>query len=492
VELPDKIVQQFRAMALVRIAEIEMSWMHVRTSLAEEASLTIQREIHTLKGESRMVGMLDVNKVCHQLEDLIDIARARGYAFDDELDLSVTMALRFIAALIRRPDRQNVPRFLEHLGTVLQRHERTGRGRPSSVPPMLRTTSAARITTLLRGQLGSAAVDAFIEYATSTGPRRDRLRVSWHLLRGYVGIQRAILTAAQLAKYKPSVGALARDLGKEVDVTFEIATAEVTSEVLNTLEISVLHLVRNAIDHGLERPAVRTAAGKSAAGKIIVRGREREGAYVLEVEDDGGGIDFERVRARAIELQLVHKSAPLDQHQLVDLLSHPGFSTRSEASDVSGRGVGLDAVRASAVDLGGAIAATTARGKGTTWTVRLPVPTLAVNNVALRAPGLRFPVILDPSWTMLAKRPVEPAKRAPTWIDLAVGLGFNSSNSISATLYWFTNGTLSVGIACGGKPEPVDARRLVATPSTCVGEVVTVDSVEGLLIRPEHIPGVLG
>lgn len=485
--LPDEIVQQFRAMALVRIAEIEASWMHVRTSLAEDASLAIQREIHTLKGESRMVGSLDVNKVCHKLEDLVDVARARGYAVDDEFDLSVTMALRFIAALIRKPDRQNVPRFLEHLGTVLQRHEHTGRGRPSSVPPLLRSTSAARITSLLRGQLGPAAVDAYIEYATSTGPRRDRLRASWHLLRDYVGIQRAILTAAQLAKYKPSVEPLAHDLGKEVEVTFEIATAEVTSEVLTALEISVLHLVRNAIDHGIERPTVRTAAGKPVAGKITVRGRERDGAYMLEVEDDGGGIDFERVRARAIELQLVQARAPIDQHQLVELLSHPGFSTRSEASDVSGRGVGLDAVRASAVDLGGAITAKTARGIGTTWTVRLPVPTLAIHNVSIRAPALRFPVILDPSWTMLDKRPANPV-----WIDLAVGLGFNASNSISATLFWFTNGTLSIGIACGGAPEQVDARRLVATPATCVGEVVTVDSVEGLLIRPERIPGVLG
>ncbi len=490
-ELPDEIIQQFRAMALVRIAEIEASWLHVRTSLAEDASLAIQREIHTLKGESRMVGMLDVNRICHKLEDLIDVARARGYAVDDEFDLSVTMALRFIAGLIRKPGgSRDVAKFLEHLGVVLQRHERTGRGRPSSVPPMLRTTSAMRITTLLRGQLGPAAVDAYIEYATATGPRRDRLRASWHLLRDYVGIQRAILTAAQLAKYKPSVGALARDLGKEVEVAFEIATAEVTSEVLNALEIAVLHLVRNAVDHGIERPAVREAAGKAPAGKIVVRGREREGQYVLDVEDDGAGIDFERVRARAIELQLVQESAAIDQHQLVDLLSHPGFSTRSEASDVSGRGVGLDAVRASAVDLGGSIHAKTARGKGTTWTVRLPVPTLAVHNLAIRAPALRFPVILDPSWTRLDKRP--PTQANPIWIDLAVGLGFNPSNSISATLFWFTNGALSIGIACGGTPEPVDARRLVATPSTCVGEVVTVDSVEGLLIRPERIPGVLG
>ncbi|MEO8552309.1 MAG: ATP-binding protein [Kofleriaceae bacterium] len=465
-ELPEEIVQQFRAMALVRIAEIEASWAHVRSSLAEDASLAIQREIHTLKGESRMVGLMDVNLVCHKLEDLIDIARARGYAVDDEFDLSVTMALRFIAMLIRKPG-GDVAGFVKHLEAVLARHERAGRGRPSSGPPLLRASSSTRITALLRGQLGPAAVDAYIEYATAQGARRDRLRGSWHMLRDFVGIHRAILTAAQVAKYKPSIGALARDLGKEVEVLFEVATAEVTSEVLNALEIAVLHLVRNAVDHGIERPAARAAAGKKAAGTIVIRGRVREGEYVLEVADDGAGIDFERVRAGAIELQLVAPTAPLDPNQLVDVLVRPGFSTRTEASDVSGRGVGLDAVRASAIDLGGTLTAKTDRGKGTTWTVRMPIPTVAVRNLAIRAPGLRFPIVLDPSWTLLDKRPAQPL-----WIDLA-------------------NGELSIGLACGGKPTEVDARRLVPTPASHVAEVITVEAVEGLLVRPERIPGVV-
>ncbi len=487
-ELPEEIVQQFRAMALVRIAEIEASWAHVRTSLAEDASLAIQREIHTLKGESRMVGLMEVNQVCHKLEDLVDVARARGYAVDDEFDLAVTMALRFIAMLIRKRESNShdVPGFLAHLGSVLARNEHTGRGRPSSVPPLLRTSASTRITTMLRAQLGPAAVDAFIEYATATGPRRDRLRGSWHMLRDFVGIQRAILTAAQLAKYKPSIGALAQDLGKQVELVIEVATAEVTTEVLTALEIAVLHMVRNAVDHGIERPAARIAAGKKPGGTIIVRGRMRDGDYVLDVEDDGAGIDFERVRARAIELQLVPAVQPLDRTKLVEVMSRPGFSTRTEASDISGRGVGLDAVRASAIDLGGTLSAKTEFGKGTTWTVKLPVPTLAVRNLAIRAPGLRFPVVLDPSWTLLDKRPPQPV-----WIDLAVGLGFGSSNSISASLFWFSNGELSIGLACGGRPTPVDARRLIPTPTSSVAEVVTADSIEGLLVRPERIPGVL-
>ncbi|MFT3692758.1 MAG: Hpt domain-containing protein [Kofleriaceae bacterium] len=487
-ELPAEIIQQFRAMALVRIAGIEEAWLHVRTSLDEEASLAMQREVHTLKGESRMVGMLDVNQVCHKLEDLIDVARARGYGVDDEFDLSLTMALQFIAMLIRTHGEartgRDVPGFIKHIEQVLSRNEHRGRGRPSSVPPLMRMSSTGRLTTMLRAQLGPAAVDAFIEYATAQGPRRDRLRSSWQQMRDFVGIQRAILSSAQLAKYRPSIQALARDLGKEVEVGFELSTAEVTSEVLHAIDLAVLHLIRNAVDHGIEKTDRRVTAGKKPAGTITLSGRVTNGEYVLNVADDGMGIDFERVRARAMELQLA--SATADENQLIEVMCRPGFSTRTEASDVSGRGIGLDAVRAAAIDLGGAVTARSVRGRGTTWTMRIPVPTLAVHNTAIRAPGLRFPIVLDPSWQLLDKRP-----QKPMWIDLAVGLGFGTSNSISTSLFWFSNGVQAIGIASGGKPTPVDARRLVTTPQSSVAEVITIDSVEGLLVRPERIPGVV-
>jgi hypothetical protein len=167
-------------------------------------------------------------------------------------------------------------------------------------------------------------------------------------------------------------------------------------------------------------------------------------------------------------------------------MCHPGFSTRSEANEISGRGVGLDAVRASAVDLGGSLTARTERGKGTTWSVAIPVPTLAVHNLAIRAPGLRFPIILDPSWRLLDSHP-----KMPIVVDLAAALGLAPSNSISTTFSFFTNGELEIGMACGNRPGHVDARRLITTPSTSIAEVATVDSIEGLLLRPDRIPGVL-
>ena len=490
--LPDDLVHQFRAVALERLDRVEAAWAQVLTTLNDEAATLIHREIHTLKGESRVVAFTDVNLVCHKLEDLLEVARARGYAVDEDFDLAVNMALRFMAMLIRKKVGSHLsgidlPGFIRQIDNILNeaRHEHAGRQRPGSVPPLLRSGSSSRVSPALRDRLAPIAVDAFIEYAVAKGARRDRLRTSWHALRDLIGIQRAVVGAGQLSKYKASVTSLARDLGKQVDVSFELGTAEVTSEMLAAIDTATLHLLRNAVDHGIEPAAQR--GDKQPVGKIRLRGGMRDEGFVLTVEDDGRGIDFERVQQRAVELGLVSSSATLlERTRLVDLMCHPGFSTRTEANEVSGRGVGLDAVRGSVVECGGTLTATSESGRGTTFTVTIPVPPLSVHGHVIRAPAIRFPVVIAPGWRILNGPPEQPII-----VDLGAALGLTPSNSISSTPWFFTNGTLEIGILCGAKPVPVQARRLIATAPTAVAEIATIDSVEGLLLRPERIPGVL-
>ncbi len=488
--VPEDIVVEFRRIALERVGRVEQAWASLLAHLDEDAASLVHREVHTLKGESGVVGFTDVNLILHKLEDLLDVARARGYAVDGDFDLAVNMALRFVAMLVRKPKTAgsavgvDIAGFVAQIEAILKRHEHAGRPRTGSVPPLLRTMSNARVTSALREQLGTAAVDAFLEYAVARGVRRDRLRSSWHMLRDLIGIQRAVLSAAQLGKYEPSVKTLARELGKQIDLRFELVTAEVTIEVLAAVDVATLHLVRNAVDHGIESPAARVAAGKPATGTIRLHGGLRDGTYTLTVDDDGSGIDFERVHHRAIELGLAPEGAQLTRERLVELMCHPGFSTRSQVNEVSGRGVGLDVVRGSAVDLGGSLTARSEDGRGTTWTVSLPVAPLAARGHALRAPGLRFPVVLGAGWRLLDR----PAAM-PMIVDLAAALGMAPSNSISTSLWWFASDQLELGIACGGRPNPVDARRLVATPPSALAEIVTIDGVEGMLLRPERLAG---
>ena len=466
-----QLVEQFRSLALERVERIEAAWQRVLTTLDDDASRLIHREVHTLKAESRIVSFVDVNLVCHRLEDLLELARARGYAVDDEFELVVGMALRFIVMLVTKraggpATAIDLPGFVRQIDLVVKRHEHAGRARPGSVPPALRVVPGERLSSAMRDHLGPPAVDAFIEFAVARGPRRERLRTAWHALRDLVAIQRAVVSVAQLDKHRHSALALARDLGKKIDIALAIETAEVTAEVLHAIDIATLHLVRNAVDHGID----------DAGGAIRVRGALKQDLYVLVVEDDGRGIDFPRVRARAHELGLL-PPGEIPPERLVDVMCHPGFSTRTEANEVSGRGVGLDVVRGSAVDLGGTIGARSEAGKGTTWTVSIPVPRIAVHGHAIRAPGLRFPLVMGAMWQPL-ERPRQPA----FVVDLAVALGLQASNSISAHAVSFTDGTLEVALLSGDAPRPVQVRRLVPTPRDALAEVCTVDSVEGLLL----------
>ncbi|MDB4953987.1 MAG: Signal transduction histidine kinase CheA [Myxococcales bacterium] len=488
---PEDLVQQFRTVAVERIERVEAAWAQVLTSLNDAAAKIVHREIHTLKGESRIVGFTDVNMVCHKLEDLLELARARGYAVDEDFDLAVNMALRFMVMLIRKRvgthlSGIDLPGFVRQIDNILKRHEPTGRSRTGSVPPVLRAVSTTRLPSAARNQLGPVAVDVFLEYAVSKAPRRDRLRTSWHAMRDLIGIQRAVVSTIQLGKYKPSVMALARDLGKELEVWFELDTAEVTTEILAAIDVSTLHLVRNAVDHGIESPAARLAAGKPAKGSIRLRGGMQGDSFVMTVEDDGRGIEFDRVRERAIELGLATENVPLTRERLVDLMCYPGFSTRTEANEVSGRGVGLDAVRGSAIDVGGTLAATSRDGQGTIWTLTIPVPPLVASGHVIRAPGMRFPIVVGPGWNVRETTP-----EMPIVVELGAALGLTPTNSINSKIWWFDNGKLQIGILCGGAPVAVDARRLVSTPPSALGEVVTIDSVEALLIRPDRIPGIV-
>ncbi|HEU0029381.1 MAG TPA: ATP-binding protein [Kofleriaceae bacterium] len=484
--LPPELIHKFRGVAVERLERVEAAWARVLSSLDEEAATIVHREIHTLKAESRVVGFTDINLICHKLEDLLDVARSRGYAVDDDLDLLVHMALQFMTMLLNKKlgmTAIDLPGFVRQIDGILKRHER-GRSRSGSVPPALRTAATPRVSPALRDQLGPAAVDAFVEYAVAKDVRRERLRASWHLLRDLIGVDRAIVSAAQTSNAQASWLALARDLGKQIELAFDVATVEVTSEAWSAIDAATLHLVRNAIDHGIEPPDEREKAGKRAIGTIRIRGSAVDGAFVLVVEDDGAGIDFAGVQRRAHELGLVADGQPVSEDRLVELMCHPGFSTRSEPNEVSGRGVGLDVVRGHAIDLGGSVTARSERGRGTTWTVTIPVPPLTVRGHVIRAPGLRFPVVIETRWQLL-DRPTLPAI-----VDLSAALGLAPSNSISAHVWSFRDAALEVGFLCGGRPAEIQARRLVLTRPTALAEVVTVDAVEGLLVRPERIPGV--
>ncbi|PSB19908.1 hybrid sensor histidine kinase/response regulator [Phormidesmis priestleyi ULC007] len=186
---------------------------------------------------------------------------------------------------------------------------------------------------------------------------------------------------AQTADRLPrAVRDIAMKCGKQAELVIEGRETLIDKMILEHLYDPMTHLVNNAITHGIETPEVRRAAGKSPIGQITIRAFHQGNQTVISVSDDGAGVDIERVKVKAIEKGLITsaESKSMARLDIYDLLFHPGFTTKDQADDFSGRGVGMDVVRTSLSEIRGVINTDSAMNKGTTFTVRLPL-TLSIS-----------------------------------------------------------------------------------------------------------------
>jgi two-component system chemotaxis sensor kinase CheA len=177
-----------------------------------------------------------------------------------------------------------------------------------------------------------------------------------------------------------------RSLGKRIEFTIEGKEIELDRSMLDEIGDPIVHLLRNAIDHGIESPEERAAAGKPAAGKLRLSAARDRSAVVIRVSDDGRGIDRDRVLAKARSMGLVDPNkTSLSDDELLRIIGRPGFSTAETVTDLSGRGVGIDAVYTRVRALGGAVDIRSQRGQGTTATLRLPLTLAIVRALLARA-----------------------------------------------------------------------------------------------------------
>jgi two-component system chemotaxis sensor kinase CheA len=193
-------------------------------------------------------------------------------------------------------------------------------------------------------------------------------------------------------KFRRLVHDLARDLGKNVELTIEGAETELDKTVIDQLGDPLMHLIRNSMDHGIEPPQKRVECGKQATASIHLSARHSGASVLIGVSDDGGGINAEAVRSKAVERGLIAADAQLTEAETFALLFEPGFSTAKQVTDVSGRGVGMDVVRQRVDSLRGSIDVVSKPGEGTSVTLRLPL-TLAIIDGLLVSVGEAFFVL---------------------------------------------------------------------------------------------------
>ncbi len=196
------------------------------------------------------------------------------------------------------------------------------------------------------------------------------------------------------AKFPRIVRDIAHELGKQVRLEMIGAETELDRTIVESIRDPLTHIIRNSIDHGIESPEKRRAAGKGAEGCIIMRAYHEGGQVNIEIIDDGAGINLARVRQKAVEKGLVDPDAAsrLTERDITNLIFLPGFSTAEKITNVSGRGVGMDVVKTNIEKIGGSVDIQSAAGQGTTLRIKIPLTLAIVPALIVRAAGERFAI----------------------------------------------------------------------------------------------------
>jgi two-component system chemotaxis sensor kinase CheA len=242
------------------------------------------------------------------------------------------------------------------------------------IDELMNTVGELVITQAMLSQLGSHF----------DGPDAEKLRAGLaQLERNMRELQESVMRVRMLpisfvfSRFPRMVRDLAQRLGKQIELKLTGEQTELDKTVLEKIGDPLVHLVRNSIDHGIESPEARTAAGKSAEGTVHLDACHRGGNIAVEVSDDGGGLDKERILAKARARGLVGPNDTLTEAEIYELIFVPGFSTAEKTTDLSGRGVGMDVVRRNVKELGGKIEVKSESGRGSRFTITLPL-TLAI------------------------------------------------------------------------------------------------------------------
>ncbi|MCP3100178.1 chemotaxis protein CheA [Myxococcus sp. K15C18031901] len=375
----------------------------------EERLRALFRQAHTLKGSGSSLGFQALTDYVHGAEDviqaLLDQRLAVGEPWTSLLLGSVDHLRELSRAAVAGVD-QLGPAHQAHLARL---REGGATGGPSTPPPPgvlpvedlplpVETRAAARGRSL---RMDVERLDRIVTLTAELSIARGRMTqflmeaeassASWdealtqqremdslfHALQEEVMQVRMVPVGPLFRQHLRTVRDLARDQGKQA--LLELAGEDVTLDtaVLEALRDPLLHLLRNALDHGIEAPEERRAAGKEACGRLRLRAVHDAGSVVVELSDDGRGMQRERIKERARELGLVSPSERLRDEEVDRLIFEPGFSTARTVTELSGRGVGMDVVRRDIEAMRGTVAVRSQEGRGTTMTLRLPL-TLAV------------------------------------------------------------------------------------------------------------------
>jgi len=393
------------------LSEVNNALLDLERGGSDAAIARLFRSVHTIKGMGGAMGYATVSELSHELETLLDKIRSGSiivtpsimdtlFAGADALEHAVDLVtastptqldIADILARIRgAASEETTQTFTSEFATIaVEKKEESTSTAPVVKPARHVRIDARRLDTLMNvmGELVIAR-DRIAQIAEKLGDE-GLLEATLRASQIVSTLQNEIMTSRMVPvwqvfdRFPRVVRDTARALGKEIEFKIEGKEIELDRSMLDEMGEPVLHLLRNSLDHGIETPAERKAAGKEPMATLTLTAERDRATVLIRVTDDGRGIDQKKVLPRAKKLGLVDQSTTkLSEEELVRIISRPGFSTAEKVTDISGRGVGFDIVASKVRALGGSLEVHTDAGLGTNVSMRLPL-TLAISRALI-------------------------------------------------------------------------------------------------------------
>jgi two-component system chemotaxis sensor kinase CheA len=451
----NEVVREFLIETHENLSQLDLDLVTLEKEPTERATLSrVFRTLHTVKGTAGFLGLQKLQAVAHAAENLLSRLREGELVFNPEIAgalLAVVDAIRRMLTDVEKDETDGDADFSDLLQTLERLRAAKGVQAPSAPPaPMKQPTAPAlKEERAIREEVAPAPTIAasLVAPPDSTVPEATESRasaVSDSSIRVDVGlldklmnlvgelvlarnqimqfstsqedsaflgtVQRLNLLTTELqagvmktrmqpianiwSKFPRVVRDLALACGKQARLDMEGQETELDRTIIEAIRDPLTHLVRNAIDHGIEPPAERLARGKPAEGRLALHAFHEGGKVIIEIADDGGGIDPERIRAKAIRANLVtpEQADRLNERELVNLVFLPGFSTADQVTQFSGRGVGMDVVRANVEKIGGAVTIESQPGRGTMVRMKIPLTLAIIPALTITSAGDRYAI----------------------------------------------------------------------------------------------------
>lgn len=447
-----EVIRDFLIESHDNLEQLDSCLVSLESSPRDEDLLNaVFRTIHTIKGSSGFLSFGKIEKVAHAAENLLSELRSGSIVLNSEITHGLFSAIDFIRKQLASIEEKhietdgNVDDIVQGLDALLTKHlsksspNMTAQATmppvvapqmeslPSPTKPLTKkqsntvpaaatgdanpnaTSSAAestiRVDVALLDKLMTRvgelvlARNQILQFSSSLGDS-DLQSASQHLNLITTELQEGVMKTRMQpignvwGKFPRLVRDLAEICGKVVRIEMQGKETELDKTIIEAIKDPLTHLVRNTVDHGIEKPEVRKANGKPVEGCLLLRAYHEGGQVNIEISDDGGGLNLDRIKAKAIEKSLItaEQAARLTDRETAQLIFLPGFSTAEKVSNVSGRGVGMDVVKTNIEKIGGTVDLQTNPGHGTSVKIKIPLTLAIIPALIITNDGNRFAI----------------------------------------------------------------------------------------------------